>query len=81
VVPGAPAGAGAADRSAHGAGIARVERAQVDADDGPVYVMRATGTIDLGVAPYVDRVVAAAEDAGAVAIVIEIDTPAAASTR
>jgi len=43
--------------------------------------MRATGTIDLGVAPYVDRVVAAAEDAGAVAIVIEIDTPAAASTR
>jgi len=49
--------------------------AQADADDGPVYAMRITGTIDLGLAPYVDRVVAAAEDAGAVAIIIEIDTP------
>jgi len=49
--------------------------AQEDADDGPVYAMRITGTIDLGLAPYVDRVVAAAEDAGAVAIIIEIDTP------
>jgi len=49
--------------------------AQADATDGPVYVMRITGTIDLGLAPYVDRVVAAAEDDGAVAIIIEIDTP------
>ncbi|MDQ3352760.1 MAG: hypothetical protein M3501_12445, partial [Actinomycetota bacterium] len=49
--------------------------AQADADDGPVYAMRITGTIDLGLAPYVDRVVVAAEDAGAVAIIIEIDTP------
>jgi membrane-bound serine protease (ClpP class) len=37
--------------------------------------MRITGTIDLGLGPYVDRVVGAAEDAGAVAIIIEIDTP------
>lgn len=42
---------------------------------GPVYVMRITGTIDLGLAPYVDRVVAAAEDDDAAAIIIEIDTP------
>jgi len=49
--------------------------ARADAEDGPVYVMRISGTIDLGVAPYVDRVVSAAEDDGAVAIIIEIDTP------
>lgn len=41
----------------------------------PVYVLRITGTIDLGLAPYVDRVVAEAEAAGASAIVIAIDTP------
>ncbi len=49
--------------------------AQADVDDGPVYLMRVTGPIDLGLAPYVDRVVAAAEADGAVAIIIEIDTP------
>lgn len=56
-------------------GSPRSSGAQADAGDGPVYVMRITGTIDLGLAPYVDRVVAAAEDDGAVAIIIEIDTP------
>jgi membrane-bound serine protease (ClpP class) len=49
--------------------------AQTGADDGPVYLMRVTGSIDLGLAPYVDRVVAAAEDDDAVALIIEIDTP------
>jgi len=49
--------------------------AQGVADDGPVYVMRVTGTIDLGLAPYVDRVVNSAEDHAAAAIIIEIDTP------
>lgn len=49
--------------------------AQADATDGPVYLMRITGTIDLGLAPYVDRVVSDAEDDGAAAIIIEIDTP------
>jgi membrane-bound serine protease (ClpP class) len=44
-------------------------------DDGPVYLMQITGTIDLGLAPYVDRVVEAAEDDGAAAIILEIDTP------
>ncbi|MGF1599310.1 MAG: nodulation protein NfeD [Acidimicrobiales bacterium] len=47
----------------------------VPAVDGPVYLMRVTGSIDLGLAPYVDRVVSAAEADGAAAIIIEIDTP------
>ena len=37
--------------------------AQVDDADptaGPVYLMRVTGPIDLGLAPYIDRVVTAA---------------------
>ncbi|MGD9999493.1 MAG: nodulation protein NfeD [Ilumatobacteraceae bacterium] len=49
--------------------------AQSEAASGPVYVMRITGTIDLGLAPYVDRVVSEAEDHDAAAIIIEIDTP------
>ncbi|MDH4075338.1 MAG: hypothetical protein OEW29_05320 [Acidimicrobiia bacterium] len=49
--------------------------AQADAGDGPVYLMRIAGTIDLGLAPYVDRVVSTAERAGAAAIIIEVDTP------
>lgn len=46
-----------------------------DERGGPVYVMRITGSIDLGLAPYVDRVIGAAEDGAAAAVVIEIDTP------
>lgn len=46
-----------------------------DRADRPVYVLRITGTIDLGSAPYVDRVVQEAEDRDAAAIIIEIDTP------
>lgn len=42
---------------------------------GPVYVVQVTGTIDLGLAPYLDRVLGEAERAGAAAVVIEIDTP------
>jgi membrane-bound serine protease (ClpP class) len=44
-------------------------------DDGPVYLIDVSGTIDLGLAPYLDRVIGAAEDAGAAAIILEIDTP------
>ena len=42
---------------------------------GPVYVVPITGAIDLGLAPYLDRVLdqAAADDAAAV--LLEIDTP------
>lgn len=46
-----------------------------DPANRPVYVMHITGTIDLGLAPYVERVVAEAEAADAAALVIRIDTP------
>lgn len=54
-----------------------VAQTDTDADDaaGPVYVIDVSGTIDLGLAPYIDRTVADAERDGAAAIVIEIDTP------
>ncbi|MEX2626768.1 MAG: hypothetical protein WD225_07770 [Ilumatobacteraceae bacterium] len=44
-------------------------------DEGPVYRMGITGTIDLGLAPYVDRVIGEAEADDAAAVIIEIDTP------
>lgn len=56
-------------------GSASSSGALVDVVDGPVYVISVTGSIDLGLAPYVDRVVAAAEQDGAAAIVVHIDTP------
>lgn len=46
-----------------------------DDGDGPVYRIGVTGTIDLGLAPYMDRVLREAENAGAAAVIIEIDTP------
>lgn len=45
------------------------------ADDGPVYIVDISGTIDLGLAPYLERVLGDAEDAGAAAVLVEIDTP------
>jgi len=46
------------------------------ADAGaPVYVVAITGTIDLGLAPYLERVIDEAEAAGAMAVILEIDTP------
>lgn len=42
---------------------------------GPVYFVDVSGTIDLGLAPYLDRVLAEAEQDGASAVVVEIDTP------
>lgn len=56
-------------------GIAGTSSAQTTNDDGPVYVMHISGTIDLGLAPYVERVISEAEDDDAAAIIIEIDTP------
>jgi membrane-bound serine protease (ClpP class) len=51
-------------------------RATVEGEgDGPVYVVSVTGTIDLGLAPYLERAISEAEDAGAEAVIIEIDTP------
>ena len=42
---------------------------------GPVYVVDISGTIDLGLAPYLDRVLGEAADADASAVVVRIDTP------
>ena len=49
--------------------------AQSDQDQPSVYVISITGTIDLGLAPYLERVLDDAEDAGAPAVILEIDTP------
>lgn len=45
------------------------------ADTGAVYVVPITGTIDLGLAPYLSRVLAEAEGNGAAAVLLQIDTP------
>ena len=42
---------------------------------GPVYVVAITGEIDLGLAPYLSRVLDEAAANGAAAVVLEIDTP------
>ena len=42
---------------------------------GAVYVVPITGTIDLGLAPYLSRVLDEAEAAGAAAVLLQIDTP------
>lgn len=42
---------------------------------GVVYRIPVTGTIELGLAPYVARGVSEAAEAGAVAVVLDIDTP------
>ena len=42
---------------------------------GPVYVVPITGTIDLGLAPYLSRVLDQAEAENAAAVLLEIDTP------
>jgi membrane-bound serine protease (ClpP class) len=45
------------------------------ADRGAVYVVPISGTIDLGLAPYLSRVLAEAEANGAAAVLVQIDTP------
>ena len=45
------------------------------AGDGPVYVVPITGTIDLGLAPYLSRVLDQAEADDAAAVILAIDTP------
>lgn len=49
--------------------------AQTEPSDPPVYIVSITGTIDLGLAPYLARVIEEAEDAGSPAVILEIDTP------
>jgi membrane-bound serine protease (ClpP class) len=45
------------------------------ADPPTVYVISVTGVIDLGLAPYMQRALDLAADAGALGVIIEIDTP------
>ena len=45
------------------------------AQDGQVYRISVTGVIELGLAPYVGRVLADADAAGAQAVVLDLDTP------
>src|SRR5215204_2502760 len=42
---------------------------------GAVYVVPISGTIDLGLAPYLSRVLDEAEAEGAAAVLLQIDTP------
>lgn len=54
-----------------GANVARAAQP----DGGAVHVAQISGPIDLGIAPYLDRVLTDAEQAGASAVLLEIDTP------
>ena len=42
---------------------------------GPVYVATVSGTIDLGMTPYIKRTLNTAEEAGAQAVLLDINTP------
>ena len=47
---------------------------QESLQNGPIYLIHVEGTIDNGLAHYIDRSIKAAEEDGAVAILFEIDT-------
>lgn len=49
--------------------------AQAQADGQDVYIVDISGTIDLGLAPYLDRVLDEAADNDAAAVILEINTP------
>jgi membrane-bound serine protease (ClpP class) len=49
--------------------------AQTGDDEGAVHIVAIDGEIDLGIAPFLDRALTEAEDAGAAAVLLEIDTP------
>lgn len=42
---------------------------------GPVYLVPVTGTIELGIAPFIERSLEEAAAAGAAAVILDIDTP------
>ncbi len=42
---------------------------------GPVYRVPITGVIELGLAPFVERTIREAEEAGARAVILDVDTP------
>jgi membrane-bound serine protease (ClpP class) len=55
--------------------VAGATVARAAADDDTVHVIQISGPIDLALAPYLDRTLADAEQAGARAVLLEVDTP------
>jgi membrane-bound serine protease (ClpP class) len=53
----------------------RLPAAHAQDTDAPVYVIQVHGPIDLGLAPYLSRVLGEAERVGARAVILDIDTP------
>ncbi|MDP9349372.1 MAG: ATP-dependent Clp protease proteolytic subunit, partial [Gemmatimonadota bacterium] len=49
--------------------------AGADPGTGPVYRVPVTGVVEMGLAPFVERSLKEAEQAGAAAVVLDIDTP------
>ena len=49
--------------------------AGAQSDGGLVYRVPVTGTIELGLAPFIERSLAEAEEAGALAVILDVDTP------
>jgi membrane-bound serine protease (ClpP class) len=45
------------------------------ASDGPVFRVPVTGVIELGLAPFIERILAEAEAADAAVVILDIDTP------
>jgi membrane-bound serine protease (ClpP class) len=56
-------------------GAAWLVAAPVAAQEGPVYRVPVTGVVELGLAPYVARIVREAGAVGATALLLDIDTP------
>lgn len=55
--------------------VAGVTTARAVSDDPAVHVVEISGPIDLGLAPYLDRVLEDAAQADAAAVLLEVDTP------
>jgi membrane-bound serine protease (ClpP class) len=55
--------------------LALVGNGTAQDEDGAVHVVAIDGEIDLGIAPFLDRALAEADEAGAAAVLLEIDTP------
>jgi membrane-bound serine protease (ClpP class) len=54
---------------------ARLVASGTASTQGPIHVVEISGTIDLGLAPYLERALQAAEDDAAAAVLLEVDTP------
>jgi membrane-bound serine protease (ClpP class) len=55
--------------------VAGVTTARAASDDPAVHVVEVSGPIDLGLAPYLDRVLDDAAEADAAAVLLEVNTP------